>query len=191
MNSKLVDSVEKYVKKQIEEYKESSLNHYDFWEEHVKYVYDESLLLAGFYDADKEIVALGALLHDIALINRVGEKKDHHINGEIIARGILTKFNYDEKKKERVLKCIYNHRSSNNAQSIEELCVADADILAHFDNVQMLLNIAYNKEHLNEREAKEWLKEALEKDYNDLSVKTKEKYRNKYKKICDYYLENR
>lgn len=191
MNSKLVDSVEKYVKKQIEEYKEFSLDHYDFWEEHVKYVYDESMLLAGFYGADKEIVALGALLHDIALINRVGEKKDHHINGEIIARGILTKFNYDEKKKERVLKCIYNHRSSNNAQSIEELCVADADILAHFDNVQMLLNIAYNKEHLNGREAKEWLKEALEKDYNDLSVKTKEKYRNKYKKICDYYLENR
>lgn len=191
MNSKIVGSVEKYVKKQIEEYKESSLDHYDFWEEHVKYVYDESMLLAGVYGADKEIVALGALLHDIALINRVGEKKDHHINGEIIARGILTKFNYDEKKKERVLKCIYNHRSSNNAQSIEELCVADADILAHFDNVQMLLNIAYNKEHLNEREAKEWLKEALEKDYNDLSVKTKEKYRNKYKKICDYYLENR
>lgn len=191
MNSKLVDNVEKYVKKQIEEYKESSLDHYDFWEEHVKYVYEESMLLAGFYGADKEIVALGALLHDIALINRVGEKKDHHINGEIIARSILTKFNYDEKKKERVLKCIYNHRSSNNAQSIEELCVADADILAHFDNVQMLLNIAYNKEHLNGREAKEWLKEALEKDYNDLSVKTKEKYRNKYKKICDYYLENR
>ena len=191
MNSKLVDSVEKYVKKQIEEYKESSLDHYDFWEEHVKYVYDESMLLAGVYGADKEIVALGALLHDIALINRVGEKKDHHINGEIIARGLLTKFNYDEKKKERVLKCIYNHRSSNNAQSIEELCVADADILAHFDNVQMLLNIAYNKEHLNGREAKEWLKEALEKDYNDLSVKTKEKYRYKYKKICDYYLENR
>ena len=162
MNSKLLDSVEKYVKKQIEEYKESSLDHYDFWEEHVKYVYDESMLLAGFYGADKEIVALGALLHDIALINRVGEKKDYHINGEIIARGILTKFNYDEKKKERVLKCIYNHRSSNNAQSIEELCVADADILAHFDNVQMLLNIAYNKEHLNGREAKEWLKEALE-----------------------------
>jgi len=191
MNSKLVDSVEKYVKKQIEEYKESSLDHYDFWEEHVKYVYDESMLLAGVYGADKEIVALGALLHDIALINRVGEKKDHHINGEIIARGLLTKFNYDEKKKERVLKCIYNHRSSNNAQSIEELCVADADILAHFDNVQMLLNIAYNKEHLNGREAKEWLKEALEKDYNDLSIKTKEKFRYKYKKICDYYLENR
>ena len=73
MNSKLVDNVEKYVKKQIEEYKESSLDHYDFWEEHVKYVYDESMLLAGVYGADKEIVALGALLHDIALINRVGD----------------------------------------------------------------------------------------------------------------------
>ena len=33
-----------------------------------------------------EIVSLGALLHDIALINRVGDRKDHHINGEIIAK---------------------------------------------------------------------------------------------------------
>ena len=49
MNSKLLDSVEKYVKKQIEEYKESSLDHYDFWEEHVKYVYDESIKLADLY----------------------------------------------------------------------------------------------------------------------------------------------
>ena len=55
----------------------------------------------------------------------------------------------------------------------------------------MLLNIAYNKKHLNEGETKEWLREALEKDYNDLSVKTKEKYKDKYKKICDNYLENR
>ena len=61
MKSKLVDNVEKYVKKQIEIYKEVSLDHYDFWEEHVKYVYDESLLLADFYGADKEIVALIAI----------------------------------------------------------------------------------------------------------------------------------
>ena len=65
MNSKLVDNVEKYVKKQIEEYKESSLDHYDFWEEHVKYVYDESMLLAGFYGADKEIVAAGSRFYTL------------------------------------------------------------------------------------------------------------------------------
>ena len=106
-------------------------------------------MLAKIYNADIEIVSLGALLHDIALINRVGEKKDHHINGEIIARGILTKFNYDEKKKERVLKCIYNHRSSNNAQSIEELCVADADILAHFDNIPMLFDLMFNAKKMS------------------------------------------
>ena len=30
-----------------------------------------------------EIVKLGALLHDIALICKVGDRKDHHINGKI------------------------------------------------------------------------------------------------------------
>ena len=185
MNSKLVNDIEKYVKERIEKFKDTSLDHYDFWEEHIKYVYNESLDLADEYGADKEIVALGALLHDIALINRVGEKKDHHINGEKIAREILTKYNCEEEKKKRVLKCVYNHRSSSNAESIEETCVADGDILAHFDNIPMLLYIAYTKEHLNVSSAKEWLKTALEKDYNDLSTKTKEKYKNKYKTLCE------
>ena len=182
MNDIIVE-VEKYVKKQIEEYKNNSEDHYDFWNEHIKYVYKESLLLADKSNANKEIVALGALLHDIALINKVGDRKDHHINGEIIARKVLTNLGYDESKKERVLKCVYNHRSANNATSIEELCIADADILAHFDNIPMLFNSAYNRNHINLNEVREWMKNTFEKDYNDLSDKTKEAFKDKYKTI--------
>ena len=65
----IINEVEKYVKNKIEEYKNNSDDHYDFWNEHIKYVYEESLKLADEYNADKEIVALGSLLHDIALIN--------------------------------------------------------------------------------------------------------------------------
>ena len=181
----IVKRIDNYVKERIEEYKETSLDHYDFWNEHIKYVYEESLKLAETYNADKEIVSLGSLLHDIALINKVGDRKDHHINGEIIAREILTKEGYDEDKKERVLKCIYNHRSSKNATSIEELCVSDADILAHFDNIPMLFNSAYNRSNVSLNEVREWMKNAFEKDYNDLSDKTKELFKDKYKLIYE------
>ena len=179
----IINNVEAYVKDKIEEYKNNSEDHYDFWNEHIKYVYEESLKLAIEYNANKEIVALGALLHDIALINKVGDRKDHHINGEIIAREVLTSLNYNEEKKERVLKCVYNHRSSKNAESIEELCVCDADILAHFDNIPMLFNSAYNRHNVNLNEVREWMKNAFEKDYNDLSDKTKVLFKNKYKII--------
>lgn len=185
----IITEIEKYVKERIEDYKNNSEDHYDFWAEHIKYVYEESLKLAREYNADNEIVALGALLHDIALINKVGDREDHHINGEIIAREILTNMGYDESKKERVLKCVYNHRSSKNATSIEELCVCDADILAHFDNIPMLFNSAFNRNKLTLNEVRDWMKTAFEKDYNDLSDRTKEVFKDRYNQILEVVLK--
>lgn len=184
-NNNIINDIMKYVKERIEEYKISSDDHYDFWEEHIKYVYDESLKLADLYNADKEIVALGALLHDIALINKVGDRKDHHINGEIISKEVLSNACYDGDKMARVLKCVYNHRSSHNAESIEEICVADADVLAHFDNISMLFYSAFYRFNIGLSEVKEWLLNTFEKDYSDLSDKTKELFKDRYKTICE------
>ena len=183
-----IELIEKEVKERIEEYKLNAEDHYDFWAEHIKYVYEESIRLAKIYDANVEIVALGALLHDIALICKVGDKKDHHINGKILASEILDERSYPEDKKEKVLGCIYNHRSSKNATNIEELCVADADILAHFKNIPMLFNLAFNIYNVSLSEVKNWIKEALEKDYNDLSDKTKKVFEDEYNQILKIVL---
>ena len=58
-----------------QKYIDESDDHYDFWEQHIKYVVDNALNLASKYNADAEIVALGALLHDIALIAKIGENR--------------------------------------------------------------------------------------------------------------------
>lgn len=184
----IVDNIEKEVKEYIEEYKESSDDHYDFWNEHIKYVYNEAINLAIKYNASEEIVRLGALLHDIALIQKVGDRKDHHVNGKILAEEILSKYSYPEDKREKVLSCVYNHRSSKNGTTIEELCVADADILSHFDNIPMLFNSAYNRCNVNLNEVRTWMKEAFEKDYNDLSERTKETFKERYNQICNIIL---
>lgn len=184
----IIDSIEKEVKDKINEYKNSSEDHYDFWNEHIKYVYIESQKLAEQYGADKEIVKLGALLHDIALICKVGERKNHHINGKILAEEILKKYDYPKEKMDRVLSCVYNHRSSKNTTNIEDLCVADGDIIAHFDNIPMLFNSAYNRNKINLNEVRIWLKECFEKDYNDLSDRTKETFKEQYKLICNIVL---
>lgn len=183
-----IELIEKEVKNKIEEYKITSEDHYDFWSEHIRYVYEESIRLAKIYGADVEIVSLGALLHDIALICRVGDRKDHHINGKMLANEILDKHLYSEDKKEKVLGCVYNHRSSKNATNIEELCVADADILAHFRNIPMLFNSAFNISNISLNEVRQWMKKAFEKDYNDLSDKTKEIFKDEYKQILKVVL---
>lgn len=187
----MVENIKKEIIEYSNKYKSNSVEHYDFWNEHIKYVYNESVKLAGLYNADKTIVELGALLHDIALIKQVGERKDHHINGGILAREILEKHNCSKDIVERVVKCVLNHRSSKNATSIEELCVADADILAHFDNILMLIDLSYNKYKIGLNDIRDWIKEYFEKDYNDLSDKTKESFKEKYKIISEVVLGSR
>lgn len=186
----IVEEIEKEVKNYIEEYKNISEDHYDFWNEHIKYVYKESIDLAKKYNANEEIVRLGSLLHDIALIRQIGDRKDHHINGKVIAEEMLSKYSYPVDKMNRVLSCVYNHRSSKNTTTIEELCVADADILAHFDNIPMLFNSAYNRCNINLNEVREWMKNVFEKDYADLSEKTKEIFKERYNQICKIVLSD-
>ncbi|MBQ2873268.1 MAG: HD domain-containing protein [Bacilli bacterium] len=185
----VIELVKSEVEKLCKEYKNNSPDNYDFWNEHIKYVYNRAIELANKYNADIEIVGLGALLHDIALIKKIGTRKEHHINGQKISEELLLNYKYDNKKLIRVLDCIYNHRSSKNAKTIEELCVADADILAHFDNIPMLFNSAFNRENISLNNINDWLNEMLEKDFNDLSDKTKEWYKDRYNLIKDILIK--
>ena len=181
----MIDKIRKYVMDRSEEYKKQSDDHYDFWNEHIRYVYREALTLAQHYHADTEIVALGALLHDIALIEKVGDRKDHHLNGKILSSQVLDMFSCPEEIKEKVLGCVLHHRSAKNAENTEELCVCDADILAHFDNIPMLFNSAFNCHSVQLNEIREWMKNAFEKDYLDLSNRTKEWFEDRYHQIVD------
>ena len=187
----IIEIIKDYVINESNKYKENSIDHYDYWNEHIKYVYEEAIKLAKIFNADIEIVSLGALLHDIALICKVGTKKDHHINGKLLAEQILTKYNYDKNKLDRVLGCVLNHRSSKNATNNEELCVSDADILAHFDNIPMIINNGLNIYKIEEDKIYDWLLEALEKDYNDLSDRTKLSFKNEYEEIKKKYKNNK
>jgi len=166
-----------------EQYLSAAEDRYNFFEEHVKYVLQESLELAKTYGADVEIVELAALLHDIALMSKTGTRAEHHITGAKLAGNLLAKYGYPEEKSNRVLKCILNHRSSRSCTSIEEICVADADILAHFDNILMLANNVFrNSTSLPESRSK--LKNIFEHDYNDLSDRTRAVFNERYQIIC-------
>ena len=184
----MINEIKHEILKDIEIYKNNSDDHYDFWNEHIKYVCKEAISLAELYKADRKIVELGALLHDIALIKQVGDRKEHHTNGAKLVKDLLEKYNYPREITEKVIGCVLNHRSCKNATNLEELCVCDADILAHFDNIPMLFNSAFNRNNVRLNEVRTWMKECFEKDYNDLSDKTKELFKPRYKKICEIVL---
>lgn len=187
---KLIKRVKEYVINKSDEYKANSDDHYDFWNEHIRYVYFEGVALAEEYGADIDVVRLGTLLHDIALVEQVGERRDHHVNGKVLSEKILDSFNCPNEIKERVLGCVYNHRSTQNATNIEELCVCDADILAHFDNIPMLFQFAFNRNNVSLRDVRKWMKLSFEEDFSDLSDRTKERFRKKYELIKSIVLND-
>ena len=183
--SEVVDSIKAELLKRCENYKEKY--GYDFWNDHIKYVVKNSIELAKKYGADVEIVELGALLHDIAMPSELGPREEHNVYGVQIADELLTQLNYPEDRKERVKECVLRHRGSKDLprNTIEEECVADADVLAHFDCIPSVFHLAFGKNELDLsiEEGTEFVKKKLERDFNKLSDRAKIELKDRYENI--------
>lgn len=106
------------------------------------------------------------------------------------------KYGYDfwndhvkEDRKERVKECVLRHRGSKDLprNRLEEQCVADADVMAHFDCIPSLFHLAFgkNEKGLSLEEGTEFVRKKLERDYNKLSSQTKEILENRYRNIIE------
>ena len=84
-----------------------------------------------------------------------------------MAYSILKEYNYDNKKIKLVQECIRNHRGREKKKkhSLEELCVADADAISHFDSVPSLLYLAYVEKGMGIQEGKEFVKNKLTRSF--------------------------
>ena len=158
---------------------------YGIWSHHIKPMIPLGQKLADEYGADREIVTIAVLLHDLAAIEDENNSKEHHIIGAKRAEKLLKKYNYPIEKINQIKLCILNHRSSvnNNKNTIEEICVADADAIIHLQEIGSLFYAAYKEIGHSIEEGQEWIKEKLEKDYKKLSEKSKEKYKNEFEVI--------
>lgn len=183
--SNIVEKVKEELIKRCEEYNKKY--NYDFWNEHIKFVVSNGIELANKYGADVEIVELGALLHDISMPSELGPSEEHNIYVAKIADELLTKFNYDEERKQRVKECVLRHRGSKSLprNTIEEECVADADVIAHFDCISSLFHLVYHDLDLSVQDGKEYVKKKLERDYSKLSDRTRIELEDRYKKIME------
>ena len=100
--------------------------------DHIEAVVKNGAFLAERYGADKEVVMIAAWLHDIASVTDYSLYPDHHIHGAEMAQGILSQWDYEPEKITMVQNCIRSHRGSVSLdrESVEELCVADADAVS-------------------------------------------------------------
>lgn len=183
--SEVTEKIKEELLKRCNIYKEKY--GYDFWNDHIKYVVKNSIELAKKYGADVEIVELGALLHDIAMPSEIGSREEHNIYGTQIADELLSKLNYPVDRKERVKECVLRHRGSKDLprNTIEEQCVADADVIAHFDCIPSIFHLAFGKNDMDMsiKDGTEFVKKKLERDFSKLSARTREELKDRYNNI--------
>ena len=155
--------------------------------DHIEAVVKNSELLAQRYNADKEVVMIAAWLHDVASVTDYSLYEDHHIYGAQIAQDILSDLHYDEEKLSLIQKCIQNHRGSKSIEksSIEEICVADADAISHFDSIPSLLFLAYSERKMSMEDGLEFVRSKLERSFIKLSPDSKVFYKEKYYRVME------
>ena len=155
--------------------------------DHIKAVVKNAAFLAKHYGADQEVVMIAAWLHDIASVTDYSLYEQHHIHGAEMAYHILKEYHYDDAKISLVQECIRNHRGSVNSEkrSIEELCVADADAISHFDSVPSLLYLAYVTRGMEMEDGVDFVKGKLTRSYQKLSAESKILYQNKFREVME------
>lgn len=156
------------------------------WTHHIKIVYEVAKKHATDYGADEEIVSLAALLHDIASVTNKDYESEHHTIGASIAEELLTKLDYPKDKIEQIKNCILHHRGSIvlEKNTPEEVCIADADAMAHFYSISSLFRLAFDVKELNVDDATEFVLNKLKRSYNKLSPLGKELIKPYYDAFC-------
>ncbi|VVB73295.1 Ribonuclease Y [uncultured archaeon] len=109
---------------------------------HVERVRKYALLLADKEGADKDVVEIAALFHDIGLT----VDRDHHEEESArLASAFLAKTDVPERERKMVIECILKHRSSKKTRTrlLEAKIVAAADALAFLEDIRGLQRLFY------------------------------------------------
>ena len=137
------------------------------WRYHILPVVHYAKLLAKMYNADEELAELGALLHDIGWITAIENDPDHEIIGVPIAKEILLQFGYAQEIIDEVTHCVESHRGSKGIapRTLMAKIIANADAMAHFDDIPGLLRIAFNMVRNDREQAVQWVVDKIERDW--------------------------
>lgn len=151
----------------------------DDYNYHILPVVKYAKTLAEKTSADKEVVELAALLHDIA----VNDDEKHEIVGAERAGKILKDSGYSDSIIEKVRECILTHRTSGEPKSREAEIIRNADAMAHIDSFVFIVKVGLERKG-NITDAIEWPRKKIDKAGKKLTMPEARKIiKEKYKAI--------
>jgi uncharacterized protein len=163
--------------------RESNVFGYGIWTHHVTRVVAHGKRLAEIWGADPEIVEIAALLHDYASIKDAALYAEHHIHGAVEAGKLLTRFHYPAERIRSVQDCIATHRGSvpSEPKSAEAECLANADAMAHIEQVPALLALAFCQRGMGIDQGMAWVRAKLERSWDKLRPDVQERVQGQYR----------
>jgi putative nucleotidyltransferase with HDIG domain len=153
----------------IDKVREAVLQHANLedYKFHVALVVKYAKHLAKIEKVNEEVAEIAALLHDIGRFKFGGH--DHEITGVPEAEKILKELNYPSEVIEEVKHCVRTHRASKDYPPNTKIAeiIRDADALAHFDIIPILIQVGLKKYEGNITETVKWVSAKIDRDWNN------------------------
>jgi len=177
---KVIEEIRRLVEEECK--KDTNVFGDEIWTNHILSVVKFAKVLAEKTNADQEIVEIAALLHDLASIRGEHQYARHHVFGAEEAERILKQHNYPKEKIGKVKHCIRAHRASQSVKRTtkEADCVANADAMAHFDNITSLLYFVFVRKKMSVEEGTRWLRNKLQRSWSKMTSEAREIVKDKY-----------
>lgn len=161
---KNLEKVKEYVKEEFDNADKRVHAQAYFYEHHISPVFNIGLKLAEKYNADKWVVGISSLLHDIGLIN-LPEGKEHNIAGAEKIEEIFKKLNLcvDKEFMDKVKECVlYHYGKEGDAKNKEIKVLITADALAHVTTSFLFFRAQINKKPFED--FKKWVLKKINQD---------------------------
>ncbi len=144
----------------------------EFFEEHLLVVEQFALKLAGLFGAEREIVRVAALLHDMAAIRDFTCLRDHTEKGaeEIAAYLSSGGFGFDDARISRIAVCVREHSSPRKPSdtTVESVCVSHADAMSQITRAFYWFHYARTLKCLTHGDAIEWYRSLVCRNWSNL-----------------------
>ena len=177
----MMKKIEDHVKQTCEKKENLLSNH--FYHEHLDVVSEYAKKLCIQLSGDQEIVQIASYLHDISAILDFKTLPTHHEDSANIAEELLVQNSYNSSKTAQVKQCILNHTtpiSIDNASSVEEVCLSNADAISQIIRPTYWLYFAYNVLSLDYPKAKAWYINKINNNWEALIEPAKTLIEEKY-----------
>jgi len=177
------EKLKEYVKKEFDTADIKLYNQAYFYRYHILPVFNISLKLAEKYKAEKFVVGVSSLLHDIGLIN-LPKGKEHNIVGAEKIEGIFKKLSlgFDKEFIEKIKECILCHYGKKEDRKNKEIKVLiTADALAHLTTPFLFIRYKISKKSFED--FRKWAIQKIDQDCKRVCFKDEKKEIKIYAKI--------